>query len=111
MLAFARFLLNGFNRFASFLLGIKGAQVTLAVAYISFFTGTAVACYAALVNAIELIAVNINLSGWALNFVLVAIAFLPDNLIEGLSLLLSIELLIFLLRFHSNIFKTKIGQG
>src|SRR5690625_7078594 len=83
MLAFARFLLNGFNRFASFLLGIKGAQVTLAVAYISFFTGTAVAFYAALVNAIELIAVNINLSGWALNFVLVAIAFLPDNLIEG----------------------------
>src|SRR5690625_7285960 len=99
MLAFARFLLNGFNRFASFLLGIKGAQVNLAVAYISFFTGTAVACYAALVVAFVLIAVNINFSGWSLNFVLVAIAFFPVHLIELLFILLFIAFFIFLFRF------------
>lgn len=111
MFSLARFLSNAFNRFASFLIGIKGGNLILAVAYISFFTATAVFCYTAISAAISALTVGINLSGWALNFLLVGIAFLPDNLIEGLSLVFSTEICIFLLHFNSLIFKAKIDKA
>ena len=95
---------------ARFITALRGGQFALTLLYVAFFTSGLIAIYLGIQSFSSSLVSSFPDSDFALNALLVIVAFMPSNFELAASLLVTVELAIIVFRIKSSLFKAKVNS-